>query len=139
MCVAWADRVARNISRLDVYCRACELVPAVYGLADLLRPDERFGLQSQLRRAVVSISANIAEGASRSSPRDYLRFLGIAQGSAAEVMHLIELIRNNALVPVLNLERCQNDCSVVINGLQKLQSTVRAWARQHPSPPRRRR
>ena len=131
--------MARNISRLDVYCRACELVPVVYGIADQLEGDERFGLQSQLRRAVVSISANIAEGASRSSPRDYLRILGIALGSAAEVMHLLQVIRTNALAPALNLERCQNDCSVVINGLQKLQSAVRTWTREPRPKPRRRR
>jgi four helix bundle protein len=131
--------VSRDISRLDAFCRACELIPAVYEIADLLDDEERFGIRAQLRRAVVSISANIAEGASRSSSRDYLRFLGIALGSAVEVLHLLEVIRTNALAPAERLERCQNDCSVVVRGLQKLQSTVRAWTKPPGASPRRRR
>lgn len=56
-----------------------------YSLTRAFPAEEKFGLVSQLNRAVVSISSNIAEGASRSTNKDFRRFLEIAIGSAFEV------------------------------------------------------
>ena len=66
----------------------------VYELTKVLPAGERFGLTAQLRRAVVSVSANIAEGSRRQSSRDYGRFLNIAQGSLAEVECLLLVCRD---------------------------------------------
>ncbi|MBK9153563.1 MAG: four helix bundle protein [Chloracidobacterium sp.] len=70
---------------LDVWKKAVEFTVEVYRVTDTFPKDERFGLTSQIRRAAVSIAANIAEGAGRKSDRDFLRFLSMAQGSASEV------------------------------------------------------
>jgi len=70
---------------LDVWKKAVEFTVEVYRLTETFPKDERFGLTSQIRRAAVSIAANIAEGAGRKSDRDFLRFLSMAQGSASEV------------------------------------------------------
>ena len=70
---------------LLVWQRSMELVKLVYGLTKQLPREETFALSNQLRRAVVSIPSNIAEGYGRNSKQDYLRFLNIARGSKNEV------------------------------------------------------
>lgn len=70
---------------LIVWQKSMELVRAVYALTKQLPKEEIFALSNQLRRAVVSIPSNIAEGYGRNSKQDYLRFLNIARGSKYEV------------------------------------------------------
>ena len=70
---------------LIVWQKGMELVKAVYSLTKQLPKEETFALSSQLRRAVVSVPSNIAEGYGRNSKQDYLRFLNIARGSKNEV------------------------------------------------------
>ena len=67
------------------------LVIEVYRATKAFPSDERFGLQSQLRRAAVSVATNLIEGCARRSERDYLRFVDIAIGSASEVRYLTSL------------------------------------------------
>jgi four helix bundle protein len=68
-----------------------ELVVAVYRLTRTFPKFETYGLSSQLQRAAVSIPANIAEGQTRNSPKEYLHFIAIARGSLAEVETYLEL------------------------------------------------
>ncbi|WP_298162421.1 four helix bundle protein [Brevundimonas sp.] len=69
---------------LLVWQKALDWVERVYAATRPWPPEERFGLTSQLRRAAVSVPSNIAEGCSRRSTADFLRFLSIARGSLAE-------------------------------------------------------
>ncbi len=70
---------------LNVWQDAMTLAEAVYRETKSFPKEEQFGLVSQMRRAAVSISSNIAEGWGRGSTQDYLRFLRIARGSLKEV------------------------------------------------------
>ena len=72
-------------TELIVWKKSMDLVDKVYELATSFPPDERFGLWSQITRAVVSVPANIAEGAGRATPKEFLRFLSIARGSLYEL------------------------------------------------------
>ncbi len=73
--------------------KSIDLAARIYLLTETFPKEERYGLISQLRRASVSISSNIAEGRHRGANRDYLRFLRIALGSAAEVESQICIIK----------------------------------------------
>ena len=66
----------------------------VYGLVRAFPVEERYGLSDQVRRAVVSIASNIAEGCGRISNKDYALFLAIARGSLYETMTQLELAQS---------------------------------------------
>ena len=71
--------------QLDVWQAAMRFVSALYRLTKQFPSDERFGLTNQIQRASVSIPSNIAEGSARHGNKEYVQFLYIALGSAAEV------------------------------------------------------
>ena len=71
----------QSFEDLDVWKRACQLSVRIY---EVLRECREFGLRNQMQRAAVSIASNVAEGAERGG-KDFMRFLNIARGSAAEL------------------------------------------------------
>jgi four helix bundle protein len=70
---------------LTVWRKSMGMVKVTYQATQCFPKEEMFGLTSQIRRAAVSIPSNIAEGYGRQSKGDYVHFLKIAQGSAAEL------------------------------------------------------
>ncbi len=81
----------RNYKNIKAYQLADNLVIEVYKMTKNFPKEENYGLTSQIRRAVVSIPANIAEGSSRQHNKEYLNFLYISRGSLAELEYLIAL------------------------------------------------
>ena len=75
-----------GFERLDVWQKSIDFADLVYRVTRAFPDDERFGLTSQMRRAAVSISSNIAEGSARYSKVDLAHFLEIATGSVFEVV-----------------------------------------------------
>jgi len=84
----------QRFTELRVWQRSHALALDVYRLTATFPAAERFGIISQVRRAVVSIASNIAEGAKRQSRREYVRFLNVAEGSLAETEPLLRLSRD---------------------------------------------
>jgi len=78
---------------LEVYKSSMQLVCKVYKLTKDFPRDELWGLTSQMKRAVVSIPANIAEGCGRKTPKELLSFLYIALGSITELSTHIEIAK----------------------------------------------
>ena len=79
---------------LIVWQKSILLVTDVYALTKTFPADERFGITSQLNRAVISVSANIAEGWGRELSKNYLQFLRISRGSLMEVETIILISKN---------------------------------------------
>ena len=75
----------RNFYDYEIWQKSIEITKAIYTLTKMLPESEKYGLLSQMRRAAVSISSNIAEGSSRSSDKDFARFLEISIGSSFEL------------------------------------------------------
>lgn len=83
--------MAQSYENLNVWKQAIDFAVIIYGLSKKFPKDEQFGIISQIRRAVVSISSNIAEGSSRKSSKDFIRFIDISIGSLNEVESLLEI------------------------------------------------
>ncbi len=83
-----------NFIDLKVWQSSHQVVLCIYRLSKLFPKEELYGLVSQLRRAVVSITSNIAEGFSRTSPRDKAYFYSIALGSVNEVQNQILIAKD---------------------------------------------
>jgi len=82
---------SRAHKNLDVWKRSIELSKLIYQVTSYFPSTEQFGLVSQMRRAVVSIPSNLAEGAARSGRKEFLQFINIAQGSLSELDAQVEL------------------------------------------------
>ena len=84
----------RNFRNLEVWKEAIDLASLVYTLTKKFPKQEQYGLVSQINRCSVSIPSNIAEGCSRSSEKEYSRFLEIAIGSSFEMETQLEISKN---------------------------------------------
>jgi four helix bundle protein len=82
----WIKGIMNNsYKKLDVYIKARQLVVSIYALLKHYPIDERFALIDQMRRAVLSVPSNIAEGLSRTAVKEQAHFLDIAYGSLMEI------------------------------------------------------
>ena len=95
---------------LIVWQKSMTLTTEVYSLTKKLPKDELFGLTSQLKRAVVSIPSNIAEGNGRASKKEYSRFLSVARGSKSEVETQLLICVNLGYLQQSEIESALNLC-----------------------------
>ena len=80
-----------NFEKLEVWKYSIEFAKNIYEITEKFPDIEKFGLVSQIRRAVVSVSSNIAEGSAKQSLKDQARFTEIAFGSLMEILNQIIL------------------------------------------------
>jgi four helix bundle protein len=112
----------RDYRKLKVFQKADDLVAAVYRATSKFPKNEMFGLTSQLRRAIVSVPANIAEGSARHTEAEFLNFLNIAYGSLTEASYYIDLSRRLGYLSNEGhetLQRQYEETSRMLNGLMK--------------------
>lgn len=118
----------KNYKDLKVWQKSRELVKAVYLISRQFPEDERFGLTTQIRRAVISVPSNIAEGHSRSGSQDYYRFLSIALVSLSEV--------ETQLIISVDLDFCDSktitQATSLIDELQRMLHSLRKSLKPNP-------
>ena len=103
---------------LEAWRRAHELALSVYRASGRFPQAERFGLTSQMRRAAVSVPANIAEGFKRRSKRDKVHFYNMAQGSLEELRYYWILSRDLKYIIEIGAVVQQTDrCARLLHGL----------------------
>jgi len=116
----------KNFRDLKVWQLGMQLAEEVYRLSQEFPKHEMYGLGSQIQRAAVSIPANIAEGHAIGSTKDFARFLGIAQGSLAELeTHLMLADRMKYGNPI-QIQSILNRCGEEARMLRSLRKSVRA-------------
>jgi len=77
--------VTKPHHKLSVWKKAIDFVKRIYQITGDFPSEEKFGMVSQMRRSAISIASNISEGAGRNNKKEFNQFLGIAQGSSAEL------------------------------------------------------
>lgn len=122
---------------LALWQESMQLVKIIYSFSNMLPPEEKYGLQSQLRRAAVSVPVNISEGAARKSEKEYLQFLYISRGSLSEVDTILEIIKELNLIEVEFIQQAiekGNKVAALLNGLiNKIETDNSKYLPKHAS------
>ena len=116
-----------DYKQLIVWQKAMDLTTEIYSLVKFLPKEETYGLSDQMRRAVVSIPSNIAEGQGRISDKEYVNFLSIARGSLWELSTQIEICER---LKYIN----QNQTSKSINLITEISKMLKSLANSLKKP-----
>lgn len=95
----------RDFRKLEIWKNGIKIVKQIYELSSKFPAEEKFGLRSQITRAAVSISSNIAEGCSRNSELEFKRYLEISMGSLFEVETQLIIAKE---LDFINIEELSN-------------------------------
>lgn len=87
-----------NFEKLKIWQKAMDIAVEVYEISSLIPLDEKFNLIHQIRKCAVSIPSNIAEGAGRNHNKEFIQFLGIANGSTFELITQLILAKRLNLI-----------------------------------------
>lgn len=117
-----------SFERLDVWQKSRIFVITIYELTTKFPNSEIYGMVSQIRRAAVSISSNIAEGTSRSSLKEQIRFIEIAYGSALEVYCQLISSKDLGFINDNELEKTVLSIREITNKLNALRKSLQQRA-----------
>ncbi|MCK9424530.1 MAG: four helix bundle protein [Ignavibacteriaceae bacterium] len=115
----------KSYKDLLVWQRSMDLVVSIYRITEKFPSNEQFGLVSQMRRAVVSIPSNIAEGYGRQSTGSYKQFLSISRGSLFELETQVELCNRLKYIQQIESEKMLNEITEISKMISSLISKIK--------------
>ena len=122
-----------SFESLEVWQQSRKLVKAIYVVTNEFPAEEKFGLTSQLRRAGVSVSSNIAEGSTRWSRKDQARFYEIAFGSLMEILNQLILSCDLGFLKENKLEEIRTTIDAVGRMLNALYKSSKNLSTHQPN------
>ncbi len=114
--------MAKTFVDLDSWKSSIILVKNIYSLTKDFPKDELFGITNQMRRAVISIPSNIAEGWSRNSPKEFIRYINISLGSLSELHCQLIISKELSYITTENFNHCLSiieEIGRLLGGLKK--------------------
>ncbi len=121
----------KNYKELQVWQKSYDLCLKIYRITAVFPKEERYGLTSQIRRSVVSIPSNIAEGYGRKTTADYIRMLYIAYGSVCELETQILLAGDLGFIGTDELDSAKQDISEIERMLKSLIKSLESKNSKH--------
>jgi four helix bundle protein len=97
--------MTQSFEKFEVYQKGIILAKLVFKLMEGESFEKEFGFKNQIKRAVISITNNIAEGSEYNNNKQFIRYLKIAKGSCAEVRSMIVLAKELELLSALEIEK----------------------------------
>jgi four helix bundle protein len=125
----------RDYTKIEAWRQADDLTVGIYERTRSFPREETYGLTSQLRRASYSVPANIVEGSSRESRKDYLHFLYIARGSLSETQYFIHLAQRLGYLAPEEAEKVYSQIRQAFGCLHGLIKAVEKEAGKSPVVP----
>lgn len=113
-----------HFEKLNAWQKAVALADIIYGATRRFPQDERFGLTSQMRRAAVSVAANLAEGASRHSKCDFAHFIEISAGSLFELLTQSHIAHRQSFMGAETLDLVVSSADELSRMLSGLRSSI---------------
>lgn len=114
-----------QFEKLKIWQKAMDIAVSIYEISSLLPNDEKFNLIHQIKKCAVSIPSNIAEGSGRNSDKEFVHFLGIANGSTFELITQLILAKRLKLVSEDIIQPTIDQLVEVSNMSFALQKTIK--------------
>ena len=111
-----------SFENLEVWKRGCRIAVRIY---EILKDCRDYGLKDQMTRSAVSIASNISEGAERNSVAEYIRFLHIAKGSAAELRTQVYIAQKIGVLTIEVQQELVNELKQISAMLQSLVKSLK--------------
>ena len=122
----------RHFSEMPVWQKGHESVLLVYELTAAFPDTEKFGLTSQMRRAAVSVTSNIAEAFGRQTSKDKVRFYLLARGSCFEVQSQSHVARDVGYLHPPDFTKLNQSLGEIIHDLNKIMKTLSSRSQSQP-------
>lgn len=117
-----------NFEKLEAWQLSRKLVVKLYKATAEFPSDEKYGIVSQIRRAAISVCSNLAEGSSRSGPKEQFRFYNMSYGSLIEILNQLIISNDLGWINTVQFESLRNEIDSISAKIGALRKSIRTSA-----------